>query len=344
MKLRINKQILSDIINLERNVFKPLKKFSSKIEVNSISNNFLTENNLFFPIPVLFPIDKETRKKIIKEKTIDIFFLNKFVGKVKINEIFHINKNQIKKIYGFYSLRHPGIKNFFNTDNFYIDCKVIKFNKKILNQFNFNDPISIKKKIKNQSCAGFHTRNVPHNGHIWIHNFGKKYCKQILIQPMVGQYKKGEFNESSLIETNKIAVKLDAKKSIFSSFFSYPRYAGPREAIFHAIVRKNYGCTHFLVGRDHAGYKNYFKKYSSQKMCTKFESRVGIKILIFKEPFLCKICKKVINKQCKKCKKTTKVLISGTKIRRLIKNNKVVPDYLMVNKIYEKINKYSLIN
>lgn len=64
MKLNINRQILSDIINFQNNVFKPLKKFSSKIEFHSISNNFLTENNLFFPIPVLFPIDKETKKKL----------------------------------------------------------------------------------------------------------------------------------------------------------------------------------------------------------------------------------------------------------------------------------------
>ena len=130
MKLHINKQILSDIINLKNNVFKPLKKFSSKIEFHSISNNFLTENNHFFPIPVLFPIDKETKKKIINEKILDIFFLNNFVGKIEVNEIFQIHKKQIKKLYGFYSLNNPGIKNFFNLKNFYLDCNLINFNKK----------------------------------------------------------------------------------------------------------------------------------------------------------------------------------------------------------------------
>ena len=108
---------------------------------------------------------------------------------------------------------------------------------------------------------------------------------------MIGQYKKGEFKEKSLIDTNKIAVQISGKNSIFASFFSYPRYAGPRESIFHAIVRKNYGCTHFLVGRDHAGYKNNFRKYSSQNLCKKFEKKIGIKILTFNEPFLCKNCK-----------------------------------------------------
>ena len=343
MKLHINKQILSDIINLKNNVFKPLKKFSSKIEFHSISNNFLTENNHFFPIPVLFPIDKETKKKIINEKILDIFFLNNFVGKIEVNEIFQIHKKQIKKLYGFYSLNNPGIKNFFNLKNFYLDCNLINFNKKILKEVYFDDPFIIKKKINNKSCVGFHTRNVPHNGHIWIHNFGKKYTKKILIQPMIGQYKKGEFKEKSLIDTNKIAVQISGKNSIFASFLSYPRYAGPRESIFHAIVRKNYGCTHFLVGRDHAGYKNNFRKYSSQNLCKKFEKKIGIKILTFKEPFLCKNCEKVINKSCKNCKKTSKIFISGTHIRSLLKSKKKISNLLMHDRISKKINKSSLI-
>ncbi len=240
-------------------------------------------------------------------------------------------------------MSNPGIKNFFNIKNFYLDCNLINFNKKILKKIYFDDPAKIKKKINNKSCVGFHTRNAPHNGHIWIHNFGKKYCKKILIQPMIGQYKKGEFKEKSLIETNKIAAHIAGKNSIFSSFLSYPRYAGPRESIFHAIVRKNYGCTHFLVGRDHAGYKNNFRKYSSQNLCKKFEKKIGIKILTFKEPFLCKNCKKIINEPCRECKKTSKLLISGTKIRGLIKSNKKISNLLMKEKISKKINKFSLI-
>ncbi len=240
-------------------------------------------------------------------------------------------------------MNNPGIKNFFNIKKFYLDCNLINFNKKILKKVYFDDPSIIKKKINNKSCVGFHTRNVPHNGHIWIHNFGKKHCKKILIQPMIGQFKKGEFKEKSLIVTNKIATNIAGKNSIFSSFLSYPRYAGPREAIFHAIVRKNYGCTHFLVGRDHAGYKNNFRKYSSQYHCKKFEKKIGIKILIFKEPFLCKNCKKVINKPCRECKKKSKTFISGTKIRSLLKSNKKISTLLMHDKINKKINKFSLI-
>lgn len=342
-KLNINKQILSDIVNLKKGVFLPITKFSSKKETISISNKFLSENNSFFSIPILFPVSLNNKKKIEKHSNLQLFFENKFVCEIVINDVFQISKNLVKKIYGFYDLKHPGIKNFFNIKNFYLDCEIKNFNKGLINKLNFNSPEIIKNKINNLSCAGFHTRNVPHRGHEWIHRYGEKICSKVLIQPMIGQYKIGEYNEMVLIKANKIAANLNKKKYIFSTFFSYPRYCGPREALLHAIVRKNYGCSHFLVGRDHAGYKDYFTKYSSQKLCKKFQKKIKIKIIDFNEPFVCKICKKVINKNCKSCKTAEKILISGTKIRKLIRSNKLVAPYLMNPKIYKKIKNNSLI-
>ena len=344
MKLNINKNILSDIVNIKMKVFSPINKFSSKNEVVSICKKFETENKEFFPLPIVFPITTQEKKKINKNKKIKIYYLNNFIATIEIVEIYQIEKIIINKIFGFYKQSHPGIKNFININFFYLDCKIISFNKEILNKIKFYNPLVIKKKIKNKTCAGFHTRNVPHNGHLWIHSFGKKFCQKLLIQPMVGQYKKDEFNEKALVDTNKIATELDKYKSIFSTFFSYPKYCGPREAILHALVRKNYGCSHFLVGRDHAGYKNFYKKYASQKLCKKYEKKIGIKILIFNEPFICKNCKIVTNQKCQKCRKTKKILISGTNIRKLIINNKKIPDYFMNQKIYNVINKDSLIN
>ena len=344
MKLNINKEIFSDVINLSTGVFEPLRKFSSYKEVLSISENFLTEKKKFFPLPVLFPISKKLKKKIIKSKIIKLYYKNTFVGEININKIFQIKKNSVKKIFGFYNYNHPGINNFFNVNKFFIDCDINKFNRKVLKKIDFDEPKNIKKKLKNINCAGFHTRNVPHKGHIWIHNYGKSKCKRVLIQPMIGQFKKGEFKEKFIIKSNIIASNFDKKNSIFCKFYSYPRYSGPREAVFHSIVRKNYGCSHFLVGRDHAGYKNYFKKYASQKLCKLKEKKIGIKILGFDEPYVCKTCKNVTNNKCVKCKKINKIFISGTKIRGLIKRNKKVPEYLMDNKIYQIVKKNSLIS
>ena len=111
---------------------------------------------------------------------------------------------------------------------------------------------------KISTLSSFHTRNVPHNAHQWIHNFLFKKFGALLIQPLIGQYKKGEYSDALILKTNKLAAKFFNSNKVFSiPFFSYPRYAGYREAALHAIVRKNYGCTHFWVGRDHAGFKRF---------------------------------------------------------------------------------------
>ena len=105
--------------------------------------------------------------------------------------------------------------------------------------------------------------------------------------------------------------------------------------LLHALVRKNYGCTHFLVGRDHAGVKNFYKKYESQKIAKKFERKLGIKILTFDEPFFCKTCKNIINKKKHTCKISLVKKISGTFIRSQILKNKKISTDLMRSEILD---------
>ena len=162
---------------------------------------------------------------------------------------------------------------------------------------------------------------------------------------MIGQFKKNEYTEKAILKTNsKLVKKIYKKKNIFFALFnSYPRYAGPREALFHALVRKNYGCTHFLVGRDHAGAKNFYKKYESQKMCLKFQKKLKIKIISFNEPYLCKGCKNIVNKKCYLCKKVDKKLISGTLIRKHLLKKISIPSYFMRKEISSILNNKSII-
>ena len=158
--------------------------------------------------------------------------------------------------------------------------------------------VSIFFKSKLKTIVGFHTRNVPHRAHEWIHNFALKKCDGLFIHPLIGQFKKNEYKEKIIIQSNlKLINDIYKNKNIFFGLFnSYPRYAGPREALFHALIRKNYGCTHFMLGRDHAGVGKYYTKYESQKLCIEHEKYLKVKIISFKEPYLCTSCKKVVNK------------------------------------------------
>jgi sulfate adenylyltransferase len=225
-----------------------------------------------------------------------------------------------------------------------------KINKNNLTHKYFKSPTIFKKQLKINKIStlpSFHTRNVPHKAHQWIHNFLFKKFGALLIQPLIGQYKKGEYSDALIFKTNILAAKILNSKKVFSiPFFSYPRYAGYREAALHAIVRKNYGCTHFWVGRDHAGIHDFYGLKQSQNFCFKNQKKIKIKIIVGAEPFYCSNCKIIKNKKClnKNCLKKHVKKISGSHVRSLLQKNKLIPKYLMSKSFSKLLNKKSLIN
>lgn len=348
MKISIDKNLFLDFINLKNSVFYPLSEFCNKKQCIDILDKYEISKDNFFPIPILFGISKETFERLKKNRKsyADIYYINKKVCKIQIKSFFFLNKKKYgKKIFNSSSLKHPGYK-YFSQFYKFVDFKILNFNNNITKNLNFHKPENIKKKLKKyKKIAGFHTRNIPHRGHEWIHDYALKKCDGLLIQPLIGQFKVGEFTEKEIIKCYKKYLKLKKNKKIFLSFFNnYPRYAGPREALLHALVRRNYGCTHFLVGRDHAGYQNFYQLYESQKIAKKKESKLGIKIITFKEPLLCKRCLKIANKRCSKVKKCNFSKISGTYIRNLIKSRKKISDIFLRSEIGDKLNVNSIIN
>ena len=352
MNININNFQLTDIFNIHYKVFSPIKKFVSKKDFMSISKNMKTINGNFFPIPIYFNITNKENIKLKKNFFVNTFYNKNFVCKLYINNIYkftHKQKLQIaKNIFLTDDLNHPGLKKFISEDNLYLEAEIKNFNENLYKKINFSIPqIFLKnlkrKKIKN--LAGFHTRNVPHKAHEWIHLKGLEKCGALLIQPLIGQYRKGEYIEKVIINTNKYLVKsVYKKKNVFFKLFnSYPRYAGPKEALLHAIVRRNFGCSHFMVGRDHAGVGNYYGVYDSQKLCFKLQNKLKIEIIKFNEPYLCKNCKRIINTKCKKCKIIKKYKISGTFIRNKIANAKRINKLIMNEKISNMLSKRDLI-
>ncbi len=346
-KLKINHQTLTDIINIYYDIFHPIKKFLSKKDFFSVIKKKKLSNGKFFPFPIFFSVNETDYRRICNEKKIQIIYDRKLVCTLKINSFYGVAKKKIgKKIFNTSNLDHPGFRYFIETGNYNIDCEIKDFNKQILNKINFSNPNNIKKIIKKRNLktiVGFHTRNVPHRAHEWIHSFGLKNCEGLLVQPMIGQFKNNEYKSEYILNSNKKLVENIYKKKniLFTIFNSYPRYGGPREALLHALVRRNFGCTHFLVGRDHAGYKNFYKKYESQNLCKKNEKNIKIKILKFNEPFLCKKNKKVLND--KKLCKGDIFLISGTYIRNLLLKKKSIPSAIMRKEISVLLDENAII-
>ena len=349
MNLNINYHNLLDIINLNFNVYHPIKEFVSKKDFLSIVKNYSVSDGTFFPMPIFIDVSKDVYIKNKKNDILKLFFKSEKVCDLNIKSFYSINKKVIgKKIFKTSNLKHPGLNKFLKTGDYFVHGKILNFNNNIMRKFNFSYPKKIKSLIKNKklkTIVGFHTRNVPHKAHEWIHNFALKKCEGLLIQPLIGQFKKNEYKEKVIIKTNKKLVNSIYKKKniLFALLNSYPRYGGPREAMLHAVIRKNYGCSHFMLGRDHAGVGNFYPKYASQNICKKYEKKMKISIIAFREPYICGSCKKIVNKKCNNCPKMAKKFISGTLIRRLIKKKKDIPNIYMRKSISRILNSHSII-
>ena len=349
-KININKNQFSDLINLFNDVFYPLNNFVSKKEFVQIIDHKKYKNH-FFPLPITFGVTKEIYLKFKKKKSFDLYYQNKYLINIYNVKFYNLDKKKIsRKIYGVNYLKHPYYKKFISENYMFMNFDYQKPSKINLRHKYFLSPSLFKKRLKIKkisTLSSFHTRNVPHNAHQWIHNFLFKKFGALLIQPLIGQYKKGEYSDALILKTNILAAKIFNSNKVFSiPFFSYPRYAGYREAALHAIVRKNYGCTHFWVGRDHAGFKDFYGYKQSQNFCYKNEKKLNIKIIAGVEPFYCSNCNKMKNTKClnKNCLQKDIIKISGSQIRKLLQKNKLIPEFLMNPRISRLLSKKSLIN
>jgi len=189
--------------------------------------------------------------------------------------------------------------------------------------------------------AGFHTRNVPHLGHETIHKmvFNDYHCDGLLIHPVVGNKKPGDFNSKIIFSIYEELIKryYPRNKILLSAFSTFSRYAGPREALFTAICRQNFGCSHFVVGRDHTGVGEYYHPDASHKI---FEKLSDLKIEIIKigEIYYSKAHSKYIEEKDNIGKNDQhKLSISGTEIRKILERGEVPPHWMMRPEISAKI-------
>jgi len=327
-ELNITDDIAMDIEQLTNNGFKPLKSFLNSKDLHSVLTKMRLTNGKIWPIPILFPKPKNTEIK--KNSNLILIYKNIKFARLTVSEVFSYDlKKMLKLFFGTLDNTHPGVKHVTNNGNTFITGKLTKFvslsNILKINSLDPEQTRSIIKKKNWKKIVGFHTRNPPHRAHEYLHKCSLENSDGLLIHPVLGTKKKGDFSNSAILAGYQSYIKnyLPKNNVILTPLLIYSRYAGPKEAVFTALIRRNYGCTHFIVGRDHTGVKNFYGQYDSQKIFEKI-SDLNISILKFDEPFFCKRCNQVTTKKTCKCSKIHHVKISGTKIRKAIEQKKSV--------------------
>ncbi|MCD4694327.1 sulfate adenylyltransferase, partial [bacterium] len=213
--------------------------------------------------------------------------------------------------------------------------------KPIKHYYSPKDTREIFKKKGWDSVVAFQTRNVPHLGHEFLENEGLKYADGLFIQPVIGKKKPYDFNDDCIISAYELLIDKfhGSERAMLATLPLKMFYAGPREAVMHALIRKNFGCTHFIVGRDHAGVGNFYKSNEAQDIFNNFSTReLGIKILKLGEVvFDSKNLRHCFDHECNE---ESKIRFSGTKLRDMIQDKKNPPDYVIRPEIFKLLKNH----
>ena len=310
--------------------FSPLTGFMGRADFTSVCKDMRLANGTVWPIPVTFcPADdvaatiKEGDKLALKDGK------NRLLGTMTVREKYaHDKELEIPNVYKTTDEAHPGVAAVRKQGNTCIagDIDVIT----TTHEPEFSDfrvpPAKTREAFAAKgwsTVAAFQTRNPIHRSHEYLTKVALEMTDGLLIHPLVGETKSDDIPADVRMQCYRVLIDnyYNKDKTMLSVMPLAMRYAGPREAVLHTLIRKNYGVTHFIVGRDHAGVGNYYGTYDAQKIFDQFDlpKDIGVTILKFEHTAWCKTCEAVVSTKTCPHGPEHKVAPSGTKVRELLK-------------------------
>jgi len=348
-KIKIDEEIMMDLEQIAFGAYSPLEGFMNFKEMSSVLDKMRLTSGIPWPMPILLTASKKDLKGI---KTREIISLvrkedNQIYATLVVDEMKKIDKLLLcKKWFGTSDRKHPGVQKVIGGGEYLVAGKInlLKRRPSPFKEYELT-PVQTRKIFTEKDwtkVVGFHSRNPIHKSHeyIQLHALRESQADGLLVHPVVGKKKKGDFDTKVIISVYELMMKkfYPKDKVVFAVYPTYSRYAGPREAIFTAICRKNYGCSHFIVGRDHTGVGDYYFPQASQEIFNKFPD-LGITPIFFPKVYFSKKLKKHVAEGQVDEPEESKESISGTEIREIFKEGRKPPDWLMRPQIVEQILK-----
>jgi len=321
----LNTATYQDLINISNGRYSPIDGFMTQKDLLKVSHDMTLEDGTIWPLPIVLDIPAETAADLrVGEKAGLRNSGGQLVGVIETEEIYKYNTPElVAKIFNTTDKSHPGVRDFCDRDDFLIGGKVYVFNEKAYNKHELS-PKETRVLFKHrgwETVVGFQTRNAPHRAHEHIQKSALEMTDGILIQPKLGEKKSGDYRDEIILGAYKTLLDSyypDSRVAL-SVFPNKMNYAGPREAIFDALIRKNQGCTHFIIGRDHAGVGDYYGEFEAQKEFEKMAD-IGITPLFYSYAFYCERCDGMTSEKICPHEEDQQVHPSGTKIRSLIRS------------------------
>lgn len=340
-KLTLAPYEVSDLEMLATGALSPLEGFMGQADFNSVLEKMHLATGPVWTLPVVKSISAEDKNNL---KVGDEVTLQDEKGEalaiLKIDEIYpHDKTKHAQRAYGTLEETHPGVARVMSAGDFLVSGKISLFERPKYTDFlQYRlDPAETRKTFETRgwkTVVAFQTRNPIHRAHEYIQKCALEIVDGLMIHPLVGATKGDDVPAAVRMRCYEVLIEKYYQKSrvLLSVFPAAMRYAGPKEAIFHAIVRKNYGCTHFIVGRDHAGVsrpdgKGFYGPFDAQKIFDEFKpGEIGVTPLFFENSFYCRACKSMATEKICPHDATERISLSGTKVREMLTKGEIPPE------------------
>jgi sulfate adenylyltransferase len=331
----LNARDLADLEMLASGAFSPLTGFMGEADYVRSRDELRLQSGTPWSIPITLGVD-ESVARALKPGT-DVALAadgGERIAILKLAEIYRVDRaREAEAVFGTAEDAHPGAKNVTSMPPWCLAGRVILFGE--IPGRNFLEyrlePRDTRKAFRDRNwkkIVAFQTRNPTHRAHEYIQKAALEICDGLLLHPLVGETKGDDVPAAVRMETYKVLLELyyPKNRALLAVMPAHMRYGGPREAILHAAVRRNYGCTHFIVGRDHAGVGNYYGTYDAQKIFDRFEpAEIGITPLKFENTFWCHKCESMASFKTCPHSDSDRLLLSGTKVREMLRAGQAPP-------------------
>mgnify|MGYP005841833459 CR=1 FL=1 len=337
-KVFLSPMNVSDCELIAIGAFSPLTGFMTRADYESVVETMYLANGLVWSVPITLPVDEESAAGIGEGDEIALCEPDggdgHLLGLMEVQEKFAYDKErEAREVYRTTEDAHPGVARLYAQGPVLLGGPITLVNRPLDQSFpEFrHDPAQTRRMFAQRGwrrIVAFQTRNPIHRAHEYIQKTALEVVDGLLLHPLVGETQPGDIPAEVRMQSYQAILRdyYPPDRVILGVFPAAMRYAGPREAIFHALCRKNYGCTHFIVGRDHAGVGNYYGTYDAQLIFDEFKpEEIGVIPLFFEHAFYCRKCGTVVTAKTCPHDSSEHVFLSGTQVRAMLERGEAPP-------------------
>jgi ATP sulfurylase len=340
LKIPLDRMGLSDLELLAVGAFSPLTGFMLKADYDRCVEEMRLTNGLVWTIPVTLAVERDLADQIKEGQEVALCEGDRILAVMEVAEKYpydrKVKEREAREVYRTTDEAHPGVARLYRRGEVLLggDIWLVDWPTAVKTEFPElrHTPAQTRRMFARRgwrSVVGFQTRNPIHRAHEYIQKTALEIVDGLFLHPLVGETKKDDIPAEVRIASYQAILRdyYPAERVILGVFPAAMRYAGPREAVFHAICRKNYGCTHFIVGRDHAGVGNYYGTYDAQNIFDEFPPEdIGIIPLKFEHAFYCRRCGGVVSAKTCPHGPEDRVYLSGTQVRQMLERGEMLPE------------------